>query len=71
MKWGFNFDKRNGDRFNALEKDIGVLRGEFGVLRGEFGGLRGELGALRIDFRGDLQSSKETLRAEGTSQSGT
>jgi hypothetical protein len=49
-----NFDKRNGDRFSALEKEIQSTKEM----------LHGEIQTVRETLRGEIQASKETLRAE-------
>jgi hypothetical protein len=51
-----NFDKRNGDRFAALERSIEAtketLRAEF---RGEIGTLRGEMQAMKAELRLEIR----------------
>jgi hypothetical protein len=49
-----NFDKRNGDRFNALEKEVLAVKET----------LQGEIQNVKETLRGEIQASKETLRAE-------
>jgi hypothetical protein len=49
-----NFDKRNGDRFNALEKEIRSVKET----------LQREIENVKETLRGEIQASKETLRAE-------
>jgi hypothetical protein len=53
-----NFDKRNQDRFSALEKQIEAaketLRAEF---RGEIGTLRAEIREMRADVRLEIKEA--------------
>jgi hypothetical protein len=56
-----NFDKRNGDRFDALQKQIEATKE---TLRAE---LKGEIGTLRAEFKGELvalRSEMHEMRAE-------
>lgn len=60
-----NFDKRNGDRFDALQKQIEsskeTLRAEF---KGEIGTLRGELKTEVATLRAEMREMRGDLRME-------
>ena len=60
-----NFDKRNGDRFNALEKEIQTVKESLhGEIQSVKETLQGEIQSVKETLRGEIQASKETLRAE-------
>lgn len=72
-----NFDKRNGDRFDALQKQgeatketlraemgqmRGELRGEIGTLRADIGTVRAEMGQMRAELRTEIKEAGRIIR---------
>jgi hypothetical protein len=65
-----NFDKRNGDRFDALAKQIEAtketlraeFRGEFGILRADIGTVRAEMGQMRAELRTEIKEAGRIIR---------
>ena len=61
-----NFDKRNGDRFDALQKQIEAsketLRAEF---KGEIGTIRAEMKEMRAELRLEIKEAAERRVVRG------
>jgi uncharacterized protein YPO0396 len=58
-----NFDKRNGDRFDALQKQIEAtketLRAEMGQMRAE---LRGEMHDMRAELKAEIKEVAQVIK---------